>query len=264
MMRMGIGIRLFVPAAFIALVALVPSEASAGDTVPLSSIAALPRSIKLKTPESPTPIPGLSIKTKEPYAANPWIEVSAATGRGYCMISGEPGGGFRWMSATGSSSRGTAEDIGLVRLVEKDGKVTLERTDVRFDPANATLTASGRSHVELREVARTAAGIVVWAYRDGHDIVVLTRRAERGVESQSRGDDGGMVPFVSAEGCPFAGARIDARKPEAGAFAQLSGDLPAKGTGKEKVIPRFLVDASVSRVARDPEPKLAVRVRIRE
>ena len=48
------------------------------------------------------------------------------------------------------------------------------------------------------------------------------------------------------------------------AVAQLTGSLPAHGTGKDKVTPQFMVDVSLSRVARDPEPKLAVRVRVKE
>ena len=32
----------------------------------------------------------------------------------------------------------------------------------------------------------------------------------------------------------------------------------------DKVIPKFLIDASLSRVARDPEPMLSVRVSIRD
>jgi hypothetical protein len=45
-------------------------------------------------------------------------------------------------------------------------------------------------------------------------------------------------------------------------LAQLTGNLPVRTKGSPA--PRFLVDASVSRVSRDPEPALAVRVRIRE
>jgi hypothetical protein len=168
------------------------------------------------------------------------------------------------MGTYGLSSRSAAEVLDLDRLVEKDGKATLERTRVHFDPAEGTLTATGRSRVELHEVARTPAGIVVWAYRDGNDVVVLARNIERGQESAHAGPDEMIFPFVSAESCPFAGGRLDAAKPEAGSALQLVGNLPARGTGKEKVIPTFIVDASLSRVARDPEARLAVRVRVHD
>jgi hypothetical protein len=137
----------------------------------------------------------------------------------------------------------------------------LERTHLAFDPPSATLTATTRSQVELHEIARSVDGVVVWAFREGGDIIVLARNVDRGQESRKEADDEGMFPFVSADGCPYAGARLDARKPELGAFVQLAGELPAQGTGKDKVTPRFFIDASLSRVARDPEPRLAVRVR---
>ncbi len=251
-----------VGASLLAAVVLVPSEARAGTRSPLSALAALPAPIALKAPEATTTVAGVVVKSKEGYRSTQWHDVSAATGRGYCLASKE--GGYRWMGTYGTSSRSPAEDLDLDRLVEKDGKVTLERTRLRFDPSDASLTASGRSQVELREIARTAAGIVVWAYREGRDVVVLTRNVERGLESRHAELGGFEFPFVSAEGCPFAGARLDARKPEVGTFVQLTGELPSHGKGKEKVTPRFIVDASLSHVARDPEPMLAVRVRVRD
>lgn len=246
---------------FLAAAVLVAPAASAGTKSPLSALSAMPGPVAIKAPELPTAIPGLVVKTKDGYGATKWHDLTAATGRGYCLASGE--GGYRWMGTYGTSSRGSGEDLDLDRLVEKDGKVALERTRVHFEPTDATITATGRSRVELQEIARTTTGVVVWAFREGRDVVVLARNVERGQESRTRTDDG-MFPFVSADGCPYAGARLDGRKPDQGAIAQLSGALPAKGTGKDKVIPQFVVDASLSRVARDPEPMLAVRVRVRD
>jgi hypothetical protein len=248
-------------AALIALTALVPSEAHAGTTSPLSSLRSLPRPAPLELPAAPAAVPGLTVKSKDGHAQTRWLDLTASTGRGYCLASQD--GGSRWMGAYGTSSRGSAEDLDLDRLVEKDGKVTLERTRVHFDPPSASVTAMGRSSVELQEVARTSAGIVVWAYREGKNVIVLARNVEGGTDSRRRDQDE-PPPFLSVDGCPFAGARLDGRKPEAGSVAQLAGNLPAKGTGKEKVTPRFIIDASLSHVARDPEPVLAVRVRVRD
>jgi hypothetical protein len=253
--------RTFVGSSLLLATMLAAPSASAGTTTPVSALASLPRAVPLKTPEATTSIVGLALKTKDGYRDTKWHDLLASTGRGYCLSSGE--GGARWMSTYGSSSRSSAEDLDLDHLVEKDGKVTLERTRVHFDPADATLTATGRSQVELHEITRTAAGIVVWAFRDGRDIVVLARNVERGMESPRPQQDG-TFPFISSDGCPYAGARLDARKPEAGTIAQLTGALPAQGTGKDKVIPRFMIDASLSRVSRDPEPMLAIRVRVRD
>lgn len=256
--------RLALAASVLGVVALAAPAAHAGTTSPLSALAALPAPSPLKIPETPTAVPGLAVKSKDGPRETRWHDLTAASGRGYCIQSSE--GGLSWSTSRGSSSRGTAEDFDLVRVVEKDEKVTLERTKVHFDPPSGSLTAMGRSSVELREIARTPAGIVVWAYRDGKDVVVMARNVERGVEARRPGTtpDEASFPFVSSDGCPYAGARLDARRPEAGSAAQISGSLPAKGKGKEKVVPRFLVDASLSRVARDAEPMLAVRVRVHD
>lgn len=240
---------------------LVAPSAGAATTAPLSSIAALPRPAALKLPEATTTVPGLSIKEKEGYKHSKWYDVNAATGRGYCLAQFE--GGSRWMSSTGASDKSDAQDLDLDRLVEKDGKAILERTVVHFDPGYGTVVATGRSHVELHELARNPSGVVVWGYRDGSSVVVLARNVERGLDSRKLSEEG-TFPFASSDGCPYAGARLDARKPDAGSFVQLTGALAPVGTGKDKVFPRFTVDASVSRVARDPEPLLAIRVRMHD
>jgi hypothetical protein len=255
--------------ATMAVAVLVPSEARAGTTSLLSALAVMPaappvppRGPVTETPNPPVPIPGVTIKTKDAYRDSKWHDLTAATSRGYCLISRE--GGSRWMSTWGTSSRSEAEELELDRLVEKDGKATLERTFLHFEPSEPLLTARSTARVELHEIARSPAGVVVWGFREGRDVVVLARNVDRGVESRPADSDEAAMPFVSAEGCPFAGARLDARKPQEGAIAQLSGVLPARGTGKDKVVPQFMVDVSLSRVARDPEAKLAVRVRMRE
>lgn len=248
---------------------LVPGEAHAGTTSLLSSLAVMPtapvrppRGPVTETPNPPIAVPGVTLKSKDGYRGTVWHDLNAAVGRGYCLTARE--GGYRWMSSWGTSSKSAADDLELDRLVEKDGKATLERTRVHFEPSEGSLVATSTARVELREIARTPAGVVVWAFREGRDVVVLARNVDRGVESRPPDSDESSMPFVSAEGCPFAGARLDARKPESGAIAQLNGSLPAHGTGKNKVVPQFIVDASLSRVARDAEPKLAVRVRVRE
>jgi hypothetical protein len=249
-----------VAAAAALLTVFVPAEAAAGTTSPLSAIAALPRPVDLKA--SNGVIPGLTMKTKDGYQRTEYHELFASTARGYCLAQKEIG--YRWMGSYGASARSATEDLDLDRLTEKDGTVTLERTRVHFDPPSGTITATGRSQVELKEIARTQAGVVVWAYREDGAIVVLAKNVERGVESRHIGSEENGVPFVSTDGCPFAGARLDARKPDAGAFVQLTGALPAQGTGKDKVIPHFVVDASLTRVLRDPEPMLAVRVHLKD
>jgi hypothetical protein len=252
--------------ATIAAAVLVPSEARAGSTSPLSALAVMPAAPApgrvMESPNPPVAIPGVALKSRDGYRDTKWHDLNAATSRGYCLVSRE--GGYRWMASWGTSSRSNAEALELDRLVEKDGKVTLERTRLHFEPSDASLIATSTARVELREVARSPAGVVVWGFREGRDVIVLARNVDRGVESRPADSDESSMPFVSAEGCPFAGARLDARNPQNGSVAQLNGALPARGEGKDKVVPQFSVDVSLSRVARDPEAKLAVRVRVRE
>jgi hypothetical protein len=61
--------------------------------------------------------------------------------------------------------------------------------------------------------------------------------------------------------CDFAIARLDPHAAPAGSIAQIFGTLPAEGKGKSRVVPHFLVDASLAKLSRDPEPILSVRVR---
>lgn len=242
---------------------LADASPTAGASSPLSAITALPAlsPVKAAVPQA-VAVPGVTLKTTESRRGAKWHALTATTARGYCFSSTEAG--YRWMSDYGTSSTATSsEELDLSRVVEKDGTATLERTRLVIDPGLGTVTAKGRSTVALRELARSEAGVVVWAFREGKNVIVLARKVERGVESAAKVDDG-TFPFVSADGCPYAGARLDARDPAAGSFVQLSGALPAKGTGKDKVIPRFMVDVSLSRVARDPEPMLAVRVRVKD
>lgn len=243
------------------LATLVPTEASAASTSPLSSLSALPKPAALEIPTATTSVPGLVLKTTEQRSSK-WHELRSATGRGYCMEI-DQGTGRQWTGTFGASDRGEATELALLRLVEGGEKTSLERTTVKFEPSSAEVVATGRSTVELREISRQN-GVVVWAYRDGRDVVVIVRNVERGTEARKpTGEESEpSFPFISIDGCPFGGAHLDARKIDRGTFAQLVGSLPAKGTGKDKVTPKFTVDASLSRVTRDPEARIAIRVRV--
>lgn len=249
-----------------ASVVLGASIANAGGAAaPISSLPTLPAPapVRVTTPAA-IAVPGVSLKSRDGFGGSKWHELTAATGRGYCFSATDTG--LRFMDSYGTSSKGDLEELDLNRLVEKDGKTSLERTRIVFDPSTATVTPKGRSTVELSEITRGPDGVVVWAYRTGHEVMVITKRADRGMESHARGkpEDGIIIPFVSVDNCTYAGARLDVKRAESGSYAQLVGNLPPKGEGKEKVQQRFLVDASLSKVARDPEPILSVRIRVRD
>ncbi|MBS2019444.1 MAG: hypothetical protein JST00_41665 [Deltaproteobacteria bacterium] len=256
---------MFAAAAITALTSFTASPARAdARTVPLSSLNVLPTlaPVRASGPAAVT-VPGLTMKVKDSSRGAKWHDITAATGRGYCLAASDTG--TRFMDTTGMSSTSEHQELDLNRLFEKDGKTMFERTRISLDGKTSTITAVGRAVVELSEVARGPEGLVVWGYRTASDVVVIAKRAERGTESSAKGgDDGVAVPFVFVEGCPYAAARLDTKKPDVGAFAQLVGSLPAKGTGKDQAAPKFLVDASLSKLVRDPEPMVAVRVRVRD
>jgi len=246
------------PLALVAALAVtVPAAAEA--PVPLSSIAALsaPAPVKVASPRA-VGLAGVTLKSID-HPRRPWHELTATTSRGFC-IAAHPGS-FQWSSIY-TVMADTPEEVDLTRLVDNGGQATLEKTRIVFDPHTRTITPKSHSSVALREVGRGPEGVVVWAYRDGQDVIVLATKVDRGFESPA--DLGDDSPFLSGDGCPYAGARLDVRTPDVGAFVQLGGALPASRAEKDRTSRRFVVDASVSRVARDPEPMLAVRVRVRE
>ncbi|HEY8074926.1 MAG TPA: hypothetical protein VIF62_12470, partial [Labilithrix sp.] len=152
----------------------------------------------------------------------------------------------------------------LVRLAEKDGKATFERQRLTFEVTQGTLALSPVVSVALQEVAR-ADGVTVWAFRDGKDVVLVSRAFDSGYESgHKNADEAGTFTLVGTDGCAFATARLDASAARFGTAAEVHGELPKKGKGKDAVTPTFTVYASLSRLSRDPEPTLAVRVRVKE
>jgi hypothetical protein len=252
----------FVGASLFVLATSVAPHASAGTRAPMSSIAALPKAAPIAVPAEPVEIPGVVVSTKAIRGAQRYHQIEAAKSGGYCLaFSDQP----HFMTTWTVGATEPAADADLDRLVvQKDGRVTLERTRLHMDPHDvSSLRAIARSSVELHEIARTAKGVVVWAYREGTDVVVIARDVDGGTDARSGVHDS-VTAFIQNDGCSFAAMHIDARKPEGGAFGQLVGTLPRQGKAKGTPDVRFVIDASVSRVTRDPEPMLAVRVRTLE
>lgn len=201
------------------------------------------------------------VKIKETTYNQTWHEMTVATAKGYCVL---PSWGLR-LTDTNSSSSDEADPTFIYRLADKDGKTTLEKTRFTFDAKAGTLKVGRHVSVELSEVARSQ-GVVVWGYKEGFNIVLVARGVDGGTESAHPDDKtgAGAFPFVGSDGCPYAMARLDASAAKSGAIAQLTGALPTRGKGKDAVTPKFVVDASLSKLSRDPEPVLSVRVRMRE
>lgn len=201
-------------------------------------------------------LPGVTMKPEGVAGVTRWRDFAATTSRGYCLVDSGSDGTSLYDSYRRYSSS-TKADLDVVRFVEKDGKASLERTRVHFVDNALVPDVMGRSTVPLAEVGRSELG-PVYAFRDGSEVVLVMKGADSGIDGRKPSGEQSGNSFSSSS-CSFGMARLDG---SAGAVAQLRGSLPTRGTGKDKVTPRFLVDASVSKLARDKEPMLAVRVRI--
>jgi hypothetical protein len=224
--------------------------------IALSSLLAMPAAPAVKDDLEPK-----DVKIKALSYNTTWYELSVATSKGYCVM---PAYGTRLSDTTSSSTEN--DPTYIYRLVEKDGKATLEKARLSFDAKEGKARVGTRVSVALAEITR-ANGVAVWGYKEGANVVLLARGVDGGVESahpSPESGDGSMFPFIGADGCPYAMARLDLSATKTGAIAQLTGNLPTRGKGKDAVTPKFIVDASLSKLSRDPEPLLSVRVRMRE
>ena len=104
----------------------------------------------------------------------------------------------------------------------------------------------------------------MWGFRDAStgDVVLLTPSATGGREVHpTKPDEEGSFGSVSSD-CTFGAVRLPVSAAKVGTLVRLHGSLPAIGEGKAEVTPRFVVDGSLAKLSRDPEPVLSVRVRV--
>jgi hypothetical protein len=193
-------------------------------------------------------------------ATQGWATMTVPAGLGYCIVPAQ--WGMRIGDSMSSSVEGN-QSAYVLRLVEKDGKVTLEKTRFAFEPKTSTMHAGTRVSIALGEVA-SAGGVKVWGYRDGPNVILLARGVDGGFDTIHPDPENMNPPFIGSDGCPYAIGHLDLDAAKSGAMLQFSGALPTRGKGKDAVTPRFLVDASLAKLSRDPEPMLSVRVRLKE
>ena len=242
---------------------LMPSSAHAADKKPLSSLPLMPEKKDADAPldlAKAPPIPGIAVKDVKNYGSiGTHVEVNAATTKGYCFVDREYG--LRLSSASMSSPFNDE----LWRFTETDGKAQLERTRIQVVPSEKAAWLRSRTTVELAPVT-SAHGVTVWGFREGGDIVLVAKGADGGRESphpkkDETADGIDMVSFVSSD-CGWGATRLNTQLSKAGTLAQLRGNLPPIGEGKQKVTPHFVINGSISKVSRDPEPILAVNVQL--
>jgi hypothetical protein len=239
------------------LLVAAPVSAAPPMAVALSSLSVMPRVPLVPMVKDGGPPAGVSVHGVDPSTT--WYVVKTAKQSGLCIV---PPYSLRLTNESAFESTNEDDEASfLVHLVRTDGKAMLEKQRFSFDPRSGAFAAGARVSVALTEVA-SADGVVVWAYREGPHVVLVTRGYESGFDSpRRREDDAGQ--FVGVDGCPYGLARLDAGAAQAGASAELVGSMPTQGKGKDAVTPRFIVDASLARLSRDPEPVLTVRVRVR-
>jgi hypothetical protein len=239
------------------LVATTSSSASETERTALSTLPTLPTAKDRTEPPEHRGVPGLTLK-EQTIGTRSWLELHAATSQGYCLANRDSS------FSLGDSSVWSENDKSeLWRLTEKEGAGTLERT--RFTVVGSLKDAwvASKTSVPLRKVTSDK-GVTVWGLRDESGDVVLLARGVKSGRERMPSDEENTLAFVSSFECSFGAARIGTKLAKVGAIAQLRGFLPPVGQGKEKVIPQFLVDGSFARLTRDPEPMLAVRVRLVE
>lgn len=232
---------------------LVAGSASAGERTPLGAVPRFPPAKDAEEPGKTMGVPGLTLKTRTPKGALSYYELSVPSAKGYCLVRRE--------SMFELAATSTVAFDELWHVTEKDdGSATLER--IRFQIASYLDRAwiKSRSTLELKALGHDL-GLTAWGLRDDDgDLVVLVRGADFGVESSSS-EPG--IP-TSSSSCAFGAVRVRAADlKKSGASVQLTGRLPAEGEGPAKIEPRLIVDVSVVKVSRDPEPVVSVRFRRR-
>lgn len=247
-----------IASSLLALGVLASSDAHAGEKRKLSELPALPAFKAPPSPLAPAEIPGVKI-TKSSAGTTTYVEASASTRAGYCFVQ-------RLVGLELLGSVGLSADVDeMWRFAEKDGSATLERIVFDADVAADKLMVRGRTSIALRQVA-TMEGLAAWAFRDSDgSVVILARGGDSGRQSVSgKREEIDMMQFSSSS-CAFGATRLDGRRAVVGATARLSGTLLGGGaaapSNARAGAPGFVLDSSLAKTSRDPEPMLSVRLR---
>jgi len=215
------------------LVVLVASQHASAAPTPLSE---LPE----KTTWARPAIPSGVVDTDDEYL----------TSDTQCLVEAPP---KYWTSGGGDMGARSASldgEIGIERLVEAGEGAYLERTRTRPAPGNK-LVALERGRIALLPVARVD-GLTVYAYRRDGSVFVVARA----VPTESLGfvrSDARSYKFANVD-CAIASTQMRLRNGSSEPM-QIEGVIPSSRRN-------YLVDASVSKTSRDPEPLLSVVVRV--
>ncbi len=236
-----------------ASMASLAAPADAGDRLPVSALPTAPPFVEVKDPATVGAPAGVSVK--EEGTDYKYHVLEAATRAGYCVVSRTQS--LRMQATTDWDF----EDADEVWRFTEDSGPSVERTRFARVTEDRTLRVRSRQTIRPVEVAR-ANGLTVWGFRESNgDVVLLARGAQSGREGEGPWKEPTELISFAHSDCTFGATRIAGQRAKTGAVAQLRGELPPVGEGESRVVPRFIVDATLAKLSRDPEPILSVRIR---
>jgi hypothetical protein len=163
------------------------------------------------------------------------------------------------------------QKIALSRIVKgKDGDAIYEHVDLSITPENPALQVTSRSTVRLREVARVdahaerAKTIPVYAYRsDAKHVVVLVESDGMAIGKRDAADpgtcaqNGGKCVIDTPE---FQYGKVGIVLGADRRLGQARGDVKFADAPKGETNPprTYIINASYTQTARDPEPVIAI------
>ncbi len=245
-------------ASLVALVLALAGGARA-DTVPLSAlpVAKIPRRPK-ELPARPAHGRTIAeVATPQPaWSGGPWVTTERSKAPA-CMEVEDPTGRTSITSVFGVTSE--LAPFRVLRLVEEGGKVSLDVVDGWLDPIGNVPRELSHARVELARVASSPLGFDVYAYRTGHEAVFLVpSHGALSYREPSPAENGDGEPIATSD-CGFVRLRLDTARKE-GASAMAFDVSPAAWPREDHASKpaHVWISASVSRVARDPEPRLSI------
>lgn len=237
----------------VVLAVLATSGRASAAAVPLSSLPRLPTIPNAeKGPQSPVRLAGAWLGKVEGTR----VEVHA---KGNLCIHERQAAPRTDLAAVQTAALG--DELDFLRLEETDGSATLERTRVTVDAKGLLLVA--RHKVPLvKALSSPRWTTATFAYREGDDVVVLTTASSDVSVAMARRTDEDWRGGWSS--CGFAMARLPIdRAARGGVVAQVFGGkttraLPAGGPATAS---NFVVNLSLAKIGRDPEPFLSAGLR---
>jgi hypothetical protein len=235
-----------------AIVLAVTSSSLGGERSTMASLPVLPAPRAIA--ESAAKLEGLSVGRPDGVR----LHLQAATTRGYCLVS-------RGIVSLELRAEADGPDWSEIwRFTEDDSGAQLEKTRLEVFLDKGVVRAVGRTSVVLRAVARQD-GITVWGFREPNgEVTLVARGANKGHEARERTTSDKEGLGLTSSECGWGAVRLAGTTATVGTVAYLFGVVPRPGEAKRAAARRYVVNASLSKLSREPEPMLSVRIRFVE